>query len=144
MGSLLDARNGAVRLESARNLKGATQAGVFHGTVFQVRQRRNAVPVTDLVLRGGSFGSCRREARGAIAGISRRRTRGLWGRDRGGRFRTRGRHGAATVRGTEWLTQDRCDGTRYAVRRGSVAVRDPRLPRRVIVRAGEDYLVRAR
>lgn len=145
VGSLLDARDGTVRLESARNLKGATQAGVFHGSVFQVRQRRSAAPVTALVLRGGSLGSCRREARGAIAGISRRRrTRRLWGRDRGGRFRTRGRHGSATVRGTQWLTEDRCDGTRYAVRRGSIAVRDPRLARPVIVRAGEDYLVRAR
>lgn len=145
VGSIVDTRRGAVRLESARNLTGGVQAGVFHGSLFQIRQRRSAAPVTNLVLRGGRFAACRKSARRAVAVASgSRRVRRLWGRDRSGSFRTRGRHGAATVRGTVWLTEDRCDGTRYAVRRGSVAVNDPRRQRPVIVRAGEDHLVRAR
>jgi hypothetical protein len=49
--------------------------------------------------------------------------RRLWGSGRG-RFRTRGRYGAATVRGTKWLTLDRCDGTNVRVVRGKVSVQD--------------------
>ena len=61
----------------------------------------------------------------------------------GRRFRTRGRHSAATVRGTFWETSDRCDGTLTRVRRGRVVVRDFRLRRNVLVRAGRSYLARA-
>ena len=57
-----------------------------------------------------------------------------------GRFRTRGRHSAATVRGTIWVTADRCDGTLTRVKRGRVAVRDLRRRRTVVVRAGKSYL----
>ena len=45
----------------------------------------------------------------------------VWGKARG-RFRTVGRNGAATVRGTEWLTEERDDGTLFAVREGVVEV----------------------
>jgi hypothetical protein len=60
-----------------------------------------------------------------------------------GRFRTRGRYSAATVRGTAWTTSDRCDGTLTSVRRGTVLVTD--LVRRVsvTVHAGHRYLARA-
>jgi hypothetical protein len=61
-----------------------------------------------------------------------------------GRFRTRGRHSAATVRGTIWTVEDRCDGTLTKVRRGRVAVRDFRLRKTIVVRAGKSYLARAR
>jgi hypothetical protein len=56
-----------------------------------------------------------------------------------GRFRTRGRHGAATVRGTMWLTQDRCDGTLVFVRHGLVAVRDFTRKRTFMVPAGKRH-----
>ena len=49
-----------------------------------------------------------------------RRVRKLWGRDHGGRFRSHGRHSHATVRGTRWLTVDRCDGTLTRVTNGAV------------------------
>jgi hypothetical protein len=49
--------------------------------------------------------------------------RRLWG-DGYGRFRTAGRYSAATVRGTRWLVEDRCDGTVTRVKRGQVAVED--------------------
>ena len=74
---------------------------------------------------------------------SRRAVRRLWGRDRGGRFRTRGRHGVATVRGTRWLTEDRCSGTLTRVTRGAVVVRDLTRRRSVVVRAGHSYLAPA-
>jgi hypothetical protein len=60
-----------------------------------------------------------------------------------GRFRTRGRYSAATVRGTIWNTIDRCDGTLTKVKRGVVVVRDFRKRRNITVRAGKSYLARA-
>ena len=60
------------------------------------------------------------------------------------RFRTRGANSVATVRGTRWWTEDRCDGTLTRVRQGSVIVRNLRTGRRVIVRAGHSYLARGR
>ena len=57
---------------------------------------------------------------GATAAAKRRkRVRRLWG-DGKGSFRTSGRYSAATVRGTRWLTEDRCDGTITRVVRGEV------------------------
>ena len=84
----------------------------------------------DIYLRGGSFRSCtdvghRAKGRGSVASASRsRRVRRLWGRDKGGRFRTHGRNSQATVRGTRWVTVDRCDGTFTRVTEGAVSVRD--------------------
>ncbi|HKP21752.1 MAG TPA: hypothetical protein VJT68_09560, partial [Thermoleophilaceae bacterium] len=76
--------------------------------------------------------------------IRRDPVRRLWGRDRGGHFRTFGRHSQATVRGTRWLTADRCDGTLTRVAEGAVAVRDRARHRTVLVRAGHSYLARTR
>jgi ferric-dicitrate binding protein FerR (iron transport regulator) len=70
--------------------------------------------------------------------------RRLWGRDRHGRFRTRGRNGQATVRGTRWLTEDRCDGTLFKVKKGAIDVRARGVHRVVRVRAGHRFLARAR
>jgi hypothetical protein len=60
------------------------------------------------------------------------------------RFRTRGRHSAATVRGTVWLTANRCDRTLTHVPRRRVAVRDFRRRRTILLRAGKNYLARPR
>jgi hypothetical protein len=48
------------------------------------------------------------------------------------------------VRGTLWLTEDRCNGTLTRVRRGRVVVRDFRLRRNRTLRAGQSYFARAR
>ena len=68
--------------------------------------------------------------------------RRLWG-DGKGRFRTRGRHGAATVRGTKWLTEDRCTSTKVSVKRGTVLVRDFVKKKNKIVKKGQSYVARA-
>ena len=60
-----------------------------------------------------------------------------------GRYRSRGKHSAATVRGTKWTMTDRCDGTLTTVKRGKVAVRDFRLKKTIVLRAGKSYLARA-
>ena len=49
---------------------------------------------------------------------------------------------AATVRGTNWLTADRCDGTLVQVRKGTVQVLDISKHRQIPVRAGKTYLAR--
>jgi hypothetical protein len=72
-----------------------------------------------------------------------RKVLGLLRTDAHGRFRTRGRFSATTVRGTEWDTIDRCDGTLTRVHRGVVVVHDFRLGKDVTVRAGASYLARA-
>jgi virginiamycin B lyase len=146
VGVALDARRGKVDLRS-KGCRGGIQRGVFGGGVFSVRQPRAACGRVDVYLRGGSFAHCRRAShragsRNASASKSRR-VRRLWGRDEGGRFRSHGRHSHATVRGTRWLTVDRCDGTLTRVTHGAVVVRDFRRHRNVLVRAGRSYLARA-
>ena len=141
VGALVDTRNGTVQLTAASNTAGATQTGEFFSGIFKVLQKRAARPVTDLVLSGGSFASCPRGRR-ASAGASRT-VRKLWGNAKG-RFRTTGRYSSATVRGTTWLTTDRCDGTLTRVTAGAVTVRDFARRRNVVVRAPRSYLAAAR
>jgi ferric-dicitrate binding protein FerR (iron transport regulator) len=80
-------------------------------------------------------------ARAAAASTGKRPPRrALWGRDDHGRFRTRGSNSVATVRGTAWYVEDRCDGTLTRVSKGSVSVRDLHRQRTVVVKAGKSYL----
>ena len=68
----------------------------------------------------------------------------LHARDHNGRFGTRGRYSAGTVRGTVWDTVDRCDGTLTIVKRGTVRVFDFRRKITITLHAGKRYLARAR
>jgi hypothetical protein len=142
VGSILDARKGTVALSSA--LPGdRTQTGTFHGGLFEVRQAAGARGMTELVLRGPKPTCTGAGTARAAAASARRPPRGLWGRDDHGRFRTRGSNSVATVRGTAWYVEDRCDGTLTRVSKGSVSVRDLRRERTVIVHAGDSYLARS-
>ena len=149
VGAAVDARQGHVELTS-EGCRGGTQTGTFGGGIFSVRQSRAACGRVDVYLRGGNFRQCRhvaqRRAGGSlVASASRaRRVRALWGRDRGGRFRSHGRHSHATVRGTRWVTVDRCEGTLTRVTDGAVAVRDYARHRTVLVRAGHSYVAKSR
>jgi streptogramin lyase len=147
VGVALDARDGSVSLSTAA-CDGDVQAGVFGGGVFSVRQPRAGCGRVDLYLRGGSFASCRPTAHRVgerfVLASRTRKVRRLWGHDSGGSFRSHGRHSHATVRGTRWLTEDRCDGTLTRVTEGAVVVRDFRRHRSVVVRAGHSYLARAK
>jgi len=127
---------------------GRVQAGRFGGGRFVIRQGGGGR--VDLYLRGpicprrgGQRHAAQRSAV-AVAARKRRSGRRLWGRDKGGRFRTHGKNSHATVRGTRWVGADRCDGTLTRVTEGSVVVRDKIRHRRVIVRVGERYLARSR
>lgn len=119
LGSTIDATRGLVRLTTATTAIARTQFGLFDGGAFVVNQQRSGL--TDLTLVGG-----RRRAQcvgsrrdGFAAGVSAAVLRTLHGRAHG-RFRTRGAFAAATVRGTDWTTTDRCDGTFVAANHGSV------------------------
>ena len=137
VGSLVDARNGTVRLVTEAD--SATQEALVRDGKFQVLQSSRGSGTTDLVLRGGDFSSCRR-ARSAGGSDRRRPRRSLWARDRHGRFRTRGLNSVATVRGTTWRTTDTCRGTTTSVYTGSVVVRERRSGRRTVVRKGQRHL----
>jgi hypothetical protein len=151
-GTEIDVSKGRVLLTVVRNAAGKLDSARFYGGRFIFRQAKGRKPVTTLRLSGGKLVSCRARAAIASAGKGgKKRVRKLWG-DGKGRFRTRGRYGAATVRGTKWLTKDRCDGTLVRVARGRVSVESVGLqgpsggeragPR--IVKAGGRALVPAR
>jgi hypothetical protein len=143
VGSILDTRDGGVTLRSAL-ANGATQSAIFHGGLFEVRQPKGAGGLTELVLRGALTGCSRSGARAAAVSKKKRKPpRRLWGRDSKGNFRTRGGNSVATVRGTAWYVEDRCDGTLTRVSSGSVRVYDRGRHRTVLVRAGHSYLARS-
>ena len=146
IGTFVDTENGTVQLSTASNSAGKTQFGNFARGLFQILQRREEDAVTTLRLKGSRASFDRCQARGAGLGataarrrLSRRTVRRL-SSNATGRFRTRGRDSAATVRGTIWVTADRCDGTLTRVKRGRVRVRDFRRRRSILVRAGKSYL----
>ena len=140
VGSILDTREGSITLNTALP-GGKNQSAIFHGGLFEVRQPQAAGGLTELVLRGALTGCSSGAARGALVSRKRRKPpRRLWGSDSKGRFRTRGGNSVATVRGTAWYVEDRCDGTLTRVSKGSVSVYDRGRHRTVVVRAGHSYL----
>ena len=145
IGSFLNTRKGTVRLQNATGAATKTQQGSFADGLFQVLQSRKKRDkgLTDLVLKGGNFNGCTpKRGKRAQAALSRKALRRLSGNAKG-RYRTRGRYSAATVRGTKWTVTDRCDGTLTKVGRGKVAVRDFRRKKTILVKAGKSYLARA-
>ena len=100
LGSEIDARRGTLVLTSALP-SGATQTGRFGGGRFVIRQSKRGY--VDLYLRGRACVRSAGDSRVASVASAARRPRSgrrLWGSDRGGRFRTHGKHSHATVRGT--------------------------------------------
>jgi ferric-dicitrate binding protein FerR (iron transport regulator) len=63
--------------------------------------------------------------------------------DNHGSFRTNGRYSAATVLGTDWTVEDRCDGTLTKVKRGRVNVLDFHTDKTITLRAGQSFLANA-
>jgi hypothetical protein len=137
VGSELDVTRGRVRLVSAAGNR-RTQTATFYQGRAVIRQPRTRTPFTNLQLSGPL--TCPRRS---PAAAKPPRTRRLWGNGKG-RFRTLGRYAGATVRGTIWLTEDRCDGTLIRVQQGRVDVRDNIRNRTIRLRAGQSYLARAR
>jgi hypothetical protein len=167
VGTVIDATHGKVLLTSAVNRAGGTKSGTFTGGRLVVNQANVARPLTKLRLAGGSFAACSvtgavtdehaaltqtggAPTRGRIvAGSAKVRPshkviRQLWGKDNGGKFVTIGRTASAAVRGTIWLTQDRCDGTLIRVFRGRVLVHAASRRHDLLIGPGQSYFARAR
>jgi hypothetical protein len=68
--------------------------------------------------------------------------RKLWANAHG-KFSTKGNYAAGAVQGTEWLTEDLCDGTYIKVTRDRVAVTNLVNHHHVEVRTGHHYLAKA-
>jgi hypothetical protein len=139
IGSIVDVRKGRVRMTTAANRVGAVQKGEFYGGIYTTSQSRRARRPTTL-LRLTEALVCRR-GRSRRARSGRARVRRLWGSARG-RYRLRGRHSSATVRGTIWLQRDTCATTTTVVREGTVIVRDFAKRRNIRLRAGRRYVAR--
>jgi hypothetical protein len=141
IGSTIDARKGRVNLVSAGDLQGTPQLAWFYDGVFKIGQNKAAKPITSLKLAEQLARCPKRKASAAAA--KKKKTRKLWGEGKGN-FRTDGKFSSATVRGTKWLVTDRCDGTLTKVTQGSVVVRDFKKRKNIVVRAGKQYLARAK
>jgi hypothetical protein len=147
-GTVIDAFHGTLTLITSAGKKGKTYTGTFGGAVFRVTEDRSALSTLTLVEgRFGvpSFASCK--AKGARdplarAALSSRVLQTLSSSARG-RFRTKGRFAAGTVRGTRWTTKDRCDGTWIAVQLHAVLVTDFVKHITVLVHQGQHYLAHA-
>jgi hypothetical protein len=143
VGSVVDTTHGTVKLTAGLG-GGKTNSANFNDGLFKIQQGRARNAYMTLVLQGGNFGVCRGLGLRAfgVDATRKRQVRRLWGNGKG-RFRTKGRYSAATVRGTHWLVQDRCDGTLTRVLRGVVTVQDFRKHKTISVRAGRTYLAAA-
>jgi CSLREA domain-containing protein len=133
VGTTVDTRKGRVTLVAAGG-----QSADFYDGIFKIRQGKGAKPLTTLTLTQKL--SCPK-AGNAIAAAKKKKRR-LWGNG-SGRFRTKGKHSAATVVGTKWLVEDRCKSTLTRVVRGRVSVRDFATKETVIVKRGKRYIARA-
>jgi hypothetical protein len=143
VGSTLDTSKGTVELFTATSqftgLNNKFQTGDFNGGQFTLGQTRKN-PLTTLTMGGGNLKACHIGIpRGGAAASKGRR---LFGSAHGS-FRTRGRNSSATVRGTEWTMADTCAGTLTTVKSGTVLVRDFRLRKNKVVKAGHKYLARS-
>ena len=134
VGTQVDTTNGRIQLTAAR-VGGVLETSQFYEGLFTYTQEGVAA-LPELRLDGGDF-SC---LEGSLSWqVVKKPVRRVWGSGKG-KYRTRGRYSSATVRGTRWKTEDRCDGTLTTVEEGVVAVRDFARQADVVLRPGQSYL----
>ena len=160
VGTHVDVRDGGVDIQTApaEGVERPTQDAHFEGGMFKLGQKGSGNRIVTIDLMHGEFKEAcgplsraerramtRKRRNGAVAraaGSSGDRVlRRLWGKGKG-RFRTRGRHAAATVRGTSWSIADRCDQTSVRVHEGVVDVEDLITGEVTTLTAGERYSAR--
>jgi hypothetical protein len=145
-GTAIEATHGRVRVTTA-GPHGGAQTGEFFEGEFVLTQKRDGMVVATLA--GGDFSVCpAARERSHLARVSSTHASGkhvvrkLWTNDHGS-FSTTGNYVSTTVEGTEWLTEDLCEGTLVRVTRDKVAVTNLVNHRHVIVTAGHSYLAKA-
>ena len=155
-GSTIDARTGTLQLVAATGARGKAakiQSGIFSGGIFKASQARSGLSkgLTTLTLLADAFpgapsySKCKGgKALDAHSASGNPILQILHARDRHGRFRTKGRYSAGTVRGTQWDTWEVCGATVTAVHRGTVSVLDFGKRKTIIVHAGQRYLAKRR
>jgi hypothetical protein len=153
IGSLIDARKGRVRITIANGRGGFATADFYEGLfkLTQPKVKLGQFAFANLLLNGGSFKGCPRAPKNPkLAGAAKtkaksktRSVRHLWG-DGTGSFRTVGRFSSATIRGTTWLTDDRCNGTLTKVTKGKIGVRDFVRRKTIVLKARKSYLAKPR
>jgi hypothetical protein len=160
--TLIDALNGALRVitaagghpasdAAAKGKKGKkgktkTQSGTFGGAIFMITQTHSGLATMSLAegaFKGApSFAKCKAKAADVTATTASSKTLQLLRASAKGKFSTKGKYAAATVRGTKWTTADRCDGSQVHVVTGSVAVTDFVRHKTVVLHGGQSYLAK--
>ena len=144
IGSTVDTDKGRMQLTTATGPNEAkAQTAEFYDGTFTVLQPAKGPPTTELDLEGLQPSACHR-GHSAARRVSRSKAshNSLWGNGHGD-YMTKGHAGSATVRGTIWLTEERCDGTFFEAKRDTVVVRDFTRHRTVILHMGQHYLAPA-
>ncbi|MDQ8044270.1 MAG: kelch repeat-containing protein [Solirubrobacteraceae bacterium] len=154
VGAFLDTTNGHVTLIGA--VGAARQSAEFWGGIFQVTQPAAEHGQVDLRIIGTPECPTTKTTKGAKAKASsvvatasakkkpakkKKPPPRVWG-DGHGDFQTRGANSAATVRGTKWLVEERCEGTFTQVDRGVVSVHDFSRGKTFLLPAPRTYLAR--
>jgi hypothetical protein len=128
-----------------------TQTGTFGGAIFKLNQAKGGpskglvtLTLVENAFKGApSYATCtKRKAGDASAAALSSKTLQLLHASAKGKFTTKGKYGAATVRGTKWTTADRCDGTLIHDVTDSVAVTDFVRHKTIILHAGQRYLAK--
>jgi hypothetical protein len=141
-GKRVDVTTGTLTITTRAGTLSVSGRGVPAQFVLQ-RSSQKGRPLDVLRLVGGDFAACRSALR-TTAGLRARKPPGktvrrLFAKGKGS-FQTRGQYSSATVRGTAWVTTDRCDGTLTQVTQGVVVVVDLEKRKTIVVRAGRSYL----
>jgi len=145
-GTVIDATHGRVVVTTV-GPHGGTQTGEFFEGEFVLTQGHNGLVVAALA--GGDFAVCptaherSHTARAHAAHASGSHVvRKLWANAHGS-FSTKGNYAAGAVAGTEWLTEDLCDGTSIRVTRDKVLVTNLVNHHHLIIKSGHSYLAKA-
>jgi hypothetical protein len=150
IGSVIDARHGTVKLITAGATKHSTQTATITGGVFKLTQTRTGPNkgLVTLTLIYGAFPGAPSTAvctphhgKAQDARLSNFILQTLHASARG-RWRTSGRFGAATVRGTVWSITDKCNGTLFHAIVHSILIQDFVRHITLVLPAGHSYLAR--
>jgi len=142
IGSVLDATKGQAKLNTAEGTTRAT------GATFKLQELKvKGIHYTVLTLVKTTLAGCKssgyrsdaRHTSGVAAPPKKKKIVSLWAHAKG-HFRTQGTFASATTRGTTWVTQELCNGTRIKVLEGALDVRDLVTGKIYRVKAGQFYL----
>jgi hypothetical protein len=139
--SVIDVTRGTLVLKTDTGTLKVNGAAGISAVFILLRGTDGKRPIVELRLTRGDFSVCPKRKKSSAVRLTATTVRQLWGNGAGS-FRTRGRYASATVRGTKWLTADRCDGTLTKVVRGVIQVSDFPQRKQITVRAGKSYLAK--